>query len=368
MTIDKHQIAVQKAKKILAVAPCLNEEQYVETFLASIMAQSVFQSDSYDVTLLFVDGASDDQTPRIIKSVQNQFPQLQTANNPDRFVSHALNIGIEKAQAEGMDFLVRLDVHADYPANYIEQLIDTFVELETSGKKVGNVGGRVETLPGDQTLEAQIIASALSSKFGVGGSTFRVAGADGSIQSVDTVPFGCFRVSLFDEIGDFDTDLIRNQDDEFNLRVKRAKYEIFLNPNISTRYFARSNLKNVGRMFYQYGLFKPCLIAKHKTAATIRQFVPTIFAMFCIISPVLVFYIPYFPYFVATVLFAYLFSVLMFARDAELKGEAPFLKKYWASLKTLTTMHFTYGFGYLRGIVDLIFARKLAHNSVTESR
>jgi hypothetical protein len=67
-----------------------------------------------------------------------------------------------------------------------------------------------------------------TSRFGVGGARFRVGGHEGP---ADTATFGCFRRRVFDEVGLFDERLVRNQDYEFNKRLKAAGKRIWLNPD-----------------------------------------------------------------------------------------------------------------------------------------
>ena len=55
----------------------------------------------------------------------------------------------------------------------------------------------------------------MSSTFGVGNVSFRVNNAKSKF--VNSVPFGCYQREVFERIGFLDEDLIRNQDDEFNL-------------------------------------------------------------------------------------------------------------------------------------------------------
>lgn len=43
----------------------------------------------------------------------------------------------------------------------------------------------------------------------MGNSYFRIGIKD--VKKVDTVPFGCFRKEVFDKVGLFDEELIRNQ-------------------------------------------------------------------------------------------------------------------------------------------------------------
>lgn len=74
----------------------------------------------------------------------------------------------------------------------------------------------------------------------IGNADYRLGG--GTPRLVGTVPFGCFPRPLFEEIGLFDEELVRNQDDEFNGRIIRSGGKILLLPDLKIRYFARERL------------------------------------------------------------------------------------------------------------------------------
>ena len=105
-------------------------------------------------------------------------------------------------------------------------------------------------------------------------------------MEVDTVPFGCFKREVFDKIGLFDEDLIRNQDDEFNARIINNGGKIFIIPELVIDYHARDTIGKVFKMYFQYGLFKPLVNKKLGKPATIRQFVPVLF-VFTLLSGIL---------------------------------------------------------------------------------
>jgi hypothetical protein len=96
---------------------------------------------------------------------------------------------------------------------------------------------------------------------------------------VDTVPYGCWRRELFDRIGHFDPGLVRNQDDEFNLRLIRAGGRIWQNPSILSWYTPRSSLRGVFRQYFQYGYWKVAVIHKHRIPASWRHLVPAVFVV-----------------------------------------------------------------------------------------
>src|SRR5204863_8804170 len=121
-----------------------------------------------------------------------------------RIVPVALNLGIRAARGE---IIVRMDAHVVYPPDYLSKCVSA---LETTG--ADNVGGMVVTLPANNEPMARAIAIALSHPFGVGNSWFRIGTREQ--REVDTVPLGCFAREIFNRIGMFDEELVRNQDDE----------------------------------------------------------------------------------------------------------------------------------------------------------
>jgi GT2 family glycosyltransferase len=100
-----------------------------------------------------------------------------------------------------------LGAHASLPNDYIEKCIQTFIE----NPEADCVGGIIINEYQDATSQA--IGCAMSSSFGVGNAHFRTGNKNGF---VDTVAFGMYRKEVFEKIGYFREELIRNQDDEFN--------------------------------------------------------------------------------------------------------------------------------------------------------
>ena len=100
-----------------------------------------------------------------------------------------------------------------------------------------NVGGPALTRADGYLASA--IAAAYHSSFACGGARFHQASYEGA---VDTVTYGCWRRALFDRIGFFDETLVRNQDDELNLRIVRSGGTIWQSPRIVSWYRPRATL------------------------------------------------------------------------------------------------------------------------------
>jgi len=248
------------------IVPCRNERAHIRECLETLLA-SDYPADRLEI--LVVDGMSDDGTRDIVAEVARAHPAVRLFDNPRRITPAGINIGI--AEARGSVFLL-IGAHAGFPPDYVSGLVGW---LERSG--ADGVGGVCETLPGSGSPTARAIALAMAHPFGVGNSWFRIGTREP--RAVDTVPFPCYRMELFGRIGLFDEALVRNQDDEFNARVLKHGGRLLLVPGVSSRYYARTRLRDLARMFYQYGLFKPAVIRKTGAVITTRQLVPATFTL-----------------------------------------------------------------------------------------
>ncbi len=322
-------------RNISVIIPCYNEEKYIVPLIENILAQD-YPQDKMEV--IFADGSSEDNTKELIHGYSQKHAMIHCIDNPERYVPQALNSAIQKSTGE---IIIRLDAHAIYPTNYFSVLVE---KLESSG--ADNVGGMWITLPGAQTVEARAIVLATSHPVGIGNASYRLGSAND--VEVDTVPFGCFRRELFNRIGYFDTDLSRNQDDEFNGRIKKNGGRIILIPSLKIQYFARPDLIRLKRMFYQYGLFKPLVNVKLGTPATLRQFAPPGLVLSLVLLLLLSFFNSIFGWMLLAELFVYgivlLFTSLLLTR---LSG----LKLFAYTFLTFVVIHFSYGIGYIFGIV-----------------
>ena len=322
------------------ICPIYNEEKYIRQFLDSLLQQDYPKE---DLEILLVDGMSKDRTREIVAEYTAQFPFIRLVDNPERIVPYAMNRGIEAAKGE---VIIRLDAHAEYPKNYFTELVNQLFSLEGAE----NVGGVCVTLPCNDSSKAIAIAECLSNKFGMGNSYFRVGSNE--VMSVDTVPFGCFRRSLFDRIGMYDLELVRNQDDELNGRIIKNGGKIYLLPHLKIKYYARDKVKKVWNMFYQYGLYKPLVNKKLGSPATLRQFFPLAFVIGLYVGLVLSIFFPVICYMYISVLLLHIGIGLSIGCNKARK---------WSRVSVMMWMpliffiiHYAYGWGYIRGILKII--------------
>lgn len=329
-------------RKVSVICPVFNEEKFIEACIVSIIEQD-YPQDAMEV--LFVDGRSTDHTTEIIKRYMKQYPFIRLLDNPERIVPYALNRGLGAAKGE---VIMRLDGHCTYPTNYISELVRYLYQLNAD-----NVGGVWNTQPAKDTPICQAIAQASSHPFGVGGSMHKIGAS--KIMETDTVPFGCYKREVFEKTGPFDTDLARNQDDEFNGRLQNLGGKIYLIPQVIINYTARDTLCKMRKMYYQYGLYKPLVNKKLGAPATIRQFFPLVFLLGLVVGGIASIFSPLILHVYCAILMLYLFIGLVVGSMGTIRTLQPLLTLLMPYV--FLNIHLSYGIGYLVGIFNVVFKR-----------
>jgi succinoglycan biosynthesis protein ExoA len=334
------------------IIPCRNERDHIESTLTSILAQDP-PAGGFEV--LVADGMSDDGTREVLQRLSRQDPRLRVLDNPDLIVSAALNAAIRHARGS---VIVRMDAHTRYAGNYVRRCVDA---LHATG--ADSVGGPwVATGSG---LIGRAIAAAFVSPFSCGGARGHDRDHEGA---VDTVYLGCWRRDLFDRIGLFDEELVRNQDDEFSLRLTHAGGRIWQSRSIESWYMARGSLGALFRQYLQYGYWKVRVIQKHRMPASVRHVVPAAFVVSLIalalasaISPA-----------AAPILSALIVVYLLCTAIASCATAA---RSGWTLLPVLPLVfvcyHVAYGVGFLHGVIDFAILRRTRtgrHAALTRAR
>ncbi len=325
---------------VTVILPIRNEAQHIARCLEAVLAQDYPRE---RLEILVVDGMSNDGTREICSqfAIRNSQFAIRVLDNPARIVPTALNRGIRQARGS---VIIRVDGHAVIAEDYVRLCLRDLASVDAAC-----VGGPIRTL--GETWMARGISIAQSSPFGVGNAAFRYAQR---AQYVDTLAFGAYRREVFDRIGLFDEELVRNQDDEFNYRLTRSGGKIWLDPEIQSVYYSRSTLRGLWRQYFEYGFWKVRVMQKYGRPASWRHVVPGAFVLALFGSAILSWLLQS-PLYFFTVLLSYL-GVSLSASFwlAARKGwrYAPILPLAFA------TMHFAYGVGFLAGLVR--FSRLVA--------
>src|SRR5262244_2676614 len=245
------------------IVPCRNEKHYIEPCIRALLAQTL-PAGSFEI--IVADGLSDDGTREILARLAAAYACLHLVDNPGRIVATGLNAAIRAARSR---IIVRIDVHTQYAPDYVRQCLAVLHETGAD-----NVGG--PWVAQGTGYIGRAVAAAFQSPFAVGGARGHNPHYTGP---VDTVYLGCWPREVFDRIGFFDEELVRDQDDEFNLRLTRAGGKIWQSPRIKSWYHPRESLGSLFQQQIQYGYWKVRVIQKHKIPASIRHLVPGCFVL-----------------------------------------------------------------------------------------
>jgi succinoglycan biosynthesis protein ExoA len=315
--------------------PCRNESKHLRTFFSSVLAQAL--PDEASLEMVVADGASTDGTKEILNEYAAAYPWIRVVDNPRRIVSTGLNLAIGLATGE---IIIRMDVHAHYAKDYVAQCVAVLNETNAD-----NVGGPAQTRSSSYIQEA--ISAAYHSPFACGGARFHDVTYQGP---VDTVTFGCWRKDVLQRIGLFDEELVRNQDDELNLRLIRTGGKIFQSPRIRCWYEPRASLLALANQYGQYGYWKVRVIRKHGSPASLRHLVPVAFVGTVLLLSAASFFIVTAEYALAVVLGLYILANLV-ASLAICRDKHHLLP---VMPMVLATYHFSYGFGFLAAMLGTI--------------
>ncbi len=341
-------------KLVAVVIPCFNEEKFLPALMENLIAQT-FPKNRLDI--IFADGCSTDKSREILEQYTKENSQIRWIDNPVKYVPHGLNRAIQSTQAE---IIIRMDAHSIYPANYISDIVSHLERLNAD-----NVGGMWITTPGNDSIQAEAIALATSHPLGIGNAAYKL-GVE-STRQVDTVPYGCFHREIFDRIGFFDEDMLRNQDDEFNGRIIKNGGKIYIVPTIKIKYFARTTLSKMCSMYYQYGLYKPLVNIKLGSPATLRQFAPPILVLLILILGGLTLWVPFFKYSFMLFLAAYLLPIILISINLSRKRNLLMLIPL---IVAFPAIHLSYGIGYIFGFFKFVVFRlhKKKNQQIQSSR
>lgn len=327
-------------KKISIVAPCLNEEKYIRTFLMSIYENGYNRE---DFEIIIVDGNSNDNTLKEIESFKNDFRDcdLTVLKNDKKFTPISMNIGIKHAKYE---YIIITGIHSFYPPNYFNHLLSWFDKLDADC-----IGGVWNTEVLNKTLKSNAIKLVLTNKFGVGNGLFRIGVNEPTL--VDTVPFGCYKKEVFEKIGYMDERLIRNQDIEFNKRLAQNGGKVYLVPDVSCTYYARETYIPLAKNNFKNGYWNPLTLyyTKNLRSLSVRHFIPLLFIL-SLTLPILLTPLMFQLVWI-TILSLSSYITLIILISLKLKKEDT---NFFYIIVSFIVLHISYGIGSIVGITSVI--------------
>ena len=326
---------------VTAIVPCRNEKDSIEACVRSILEQ---ENPGGDFEVIVVDGLSDDGTGGILSKLSGEYPALKLIVNAKRTMPSGVNLAIAASRGR---YIAIMGAHNRYAPDYLRQAVQVLEET-----RADNAGGSM-VCEGESYVQ-EAIALAHHSGFSVGGARWHDPQYEGP---ADTVFGGVYRREVFERIGPFDEELVRNQDDELNLRLVQQGGRIWHSPRIRSWYKPRRSLKGLLQQYLQYGYWRVRVIQKRKAAAAIRQYVPGAFVFSLIALPVIaLLWSPVWWLWGGEIAAYGMCTLGISATVASRKGW-----RYFPILPLIfACYHLGYGFGFLHGVMDFVLLRRQA--------
>ena len=321
---------------VSVIMPIYNEAEYIKKAVESVI-MSDYPHNKLEV--LVVDGMSNDGTRDIVAEIASEDSRIRLIDNPQKIQAVAMNIGLREMKGQ---LFARLDGHAEISNDFIKNS----VRCAHDKSDAWIVGGAIDTI--SESYVGKAISFAMQTPVGVGNAMFRRGDFEGW---VDTLAFGMHHSWVIDKIGFFDESLVRNEDDDFNFRIRKAGGKIWLSKDINSIYYSRSSLKKLWRQYYQYGFWRIKTIQKHKTVVALRQLAPVVLTVSLFLLMLLSFVHPWFKWLFVVELGVYLLGLF--------SGALIVWKEFGFSFSLsapviFAILHFSYGIGMLLGWVRFI--------------
>jgi len=326
--------------KVSVIIPCYNEEKTIQSVLEALLQQTYPQE---EMEVVIADGMSTDKTRDVIAAFQREHPafNLRVVDNPKAIIPAALNTATAATKGE---IILRLDAHSipypDYVARSVKGLQDGLGE---------NVGGVWEIMPAEETRMAESIAIAAAHPFGVGDAKYRFTD---KAAEVDTVPFGAYKKTIFDQIGKFNEDLLTNEDYEFNVRIRKAGGRIWLDPRIRARYYARPILRALAKQYWRYGYWKVRMLRRYPETLRWRQAIPPVFVLGLLVAGLLSLWFPFARWILGVEVVLYALALLVIGLQAAIAKRR--MSYFFGVPLAMMTMHFSWGGAFLWSALRLL--------------
>jgi len=334
------------------VMPVLNERAYLERAVRTVLEQDVA---GRPVELVLALGPSSDGTTELARRLAAEDPRIVLVDNPAADIPVGLNLAI---RAGHHPTIVRVDAHSELTGDYTRRALETLERV-----RAANVGGIMRA--DGRTPFQRAVARAYNSPIGLGGGAYHSGGTEGPAESAY---LGVMRRAVLEEVGMFDESVRRGEDWELNLRIRRAGYRVWFDPELAVTYWPRESWTRLVRQFFATGKWRGELVRRYGRRNSLRYFAPPGLVVLVVLALLLavlqlagvvtgwaslaasVLYLPVIAY-----------ALLVVGVAVGPGGGTGWRDKLW-TLAVLPTMHLSWGTGFIGGVL------RGAHDTVDTSR
>lgn len=322
-------VAYNAEKVIKNCLDCLKKQDYPHEQIEVILVNSNSKDNTKQKMLNF-------------KENEKNFKRVLVLENEKKILPCGWNVALREAQGEA---IVRVDAHSTFPNNFITENVK---ELE-NGENI--VGGHRISVTSDNTQWQKTLLIAEQSLFGSGIAKYR---RTSERKYVNTLAHAMYRKKVFDEVGPYNENLARTEDNEMHYRMRKAGYKFLLSPNIVSYHHVRNTLKGMVKQKYGNGKWIGITMKYCSKCFSIYHFVPLLFVLALIVSISLaIFGIPILLYLLlgAYALFNIVNLVIIIVQNG-------FNIQYLLLPFIFLILHCSYGWGTIVGLGKSAFTKK----------
>ncbi len=249
-------VAGGQTAKVLIAIPALNEAAHIGKVLNDLVPFAKRTGSS----IVVADGGSTDGTQEVVRQMALDEPMIRLIDNPGRLQSAGINLAA-KTFGDDAEWLLRIDAHSSYPADYGDRLL-------SDAQRTGADSVVVSMNAVGASRLQWLIAMAQNSRLGNGGAAHRNT-AEG--KWVDHGHHALMRISAFRAVGGYDESFSHNEDAELDHRLRAKGHRIWLTAETGLDYFPRRTVTGLLQQYFRFGRGRARNVLKHRAGLGLRQ-------------------------------------------------------------------------------------------------
>lgn len=241
-----------------------NEIANIQKCLDSLRQQ---ETPGFELEILAIDGMSTDGTQEYLDRISNEDTRVRVYRNERRGAPFAFNIGLRASKG---NFVCIFGSHTVYAKDYVSVCLK-----ELLAKDAAVCSARVFTEPASQQLAARLVAYAFSHPFGSSGNSWRTQ-PEGYGEALG---YMIFRKEVLLEVGGYSEELLRNQDNDVNEKIRGLGYKLYCTWETHCFYQPKETISGLFKYAYRNGFWNLISFKQNTSSMHLRHFVPFLFVL-----------------------------------------------------------------------------------------
>lgn len=307
------------------------------------------------IEVVFVDSRSTDNTPNLMQNFKDMdygFYDVQIINCEKRNQAYSWNQALMCARG---DVIIRVDAHARIPRNFVARNVFNI----NQGENV--VGGGRPNITSDVSSWKLTLLAAEDSLFGSSVASYRRPPTQK--EYLDSLFHAAYRREVIKNVGGFNENLGRTEDNEFHYRIRKAGYKMCCCPDIISYQHSRNDLKGMIRQKYSNGKWIGLTLSECPECLSYFHFVPFLFVIMLLLGGIFAYFVSAIPLYLLITLYT-MFDIVNTVSCCTIKNIQP---QFILLPIIFPLLHISYGIGTIVGLIKIpLWQRKIKNTNAKE--